>query len=523
MKMTIGRKLFLYTSSLLVVVLLATFLLLERNQSRQWEEYLQEQSFSFARFATPEVLKLFRGQFQDGDRQTIEHIGEFLSFNQDLIRFSLYAPGGRILFQSQRFPAFRDLDIPDDWQALSPERLQQGELSSMTRRLPDGRRVLDLLVPAHGPTGARMLTARYLVSYDRVDRRLVEARQRFALIAICALGVSLLLAAVAARRFTRPLKILTEGVRAIGEGDLQTRIPMERNDEIGALAAAFNQMVAGLAASRSALTETNRQLRRANDELRDMQEQLLRSERLAAIGQLAAGVSHEIDNPVGIILGYAELLCEDLPADDPRREDVLAIIEECRRCRRITGGLLGLARTAPDEVLPVDLAALVSSVLESLQPQKLFRRVDLELQAAPQLPAISGDPDRLRQVFVNLLLNAAQAMGGCGRVVVTLGIEEESLVARVHDNGPGVPPGMEESIFQPFVTTKGCEEGTGLGLSLCRKLIEDQGGRLELAAADAGACFKLIFPLYGRDRQSSSGDRPGEEKNFDKASADSLG
>jgi len=511
MKLTIGRKLFLYTSALLVVVLLTTFLVLERNQARQWEGYLLEQSLSFARFATPEVLKLFRGQFQNGDRDTVQHVVEFLSFNQDLVRFSLFAPGGRALFRSPPFPAFADLKIPRDWLHIEPERLQQRSLSSRTRRLPDGHRVLDLLVPAHGPTGARVLTARYLVSYDRVDRRLFEARQRFALIAVGALLVSLVLAAVAARRFTRPLKLLTDGVRAIGEGELQTRFPQERNDEIGELAGAFNQMVASLGASRSALTETNRQLRRANEELRDIQAQLLRSERLAAIGQLAAGVSHEIDNPVGIILGYAELLNDDLAPGDPRREDVKAIIEECRRCRRITGGLLGLARSAPDEVLPVALAPLVTSVFDSLRPQKLFRDIRLEFAAEGDLPSVQGDPDRLRQVFVNLLLNAGQAMGGRGCVTVSGTASGKKLVVQVQDDGPGIPSGMEEAIFQPFVTTKGKEEGTGLGLSLCRKLIEDQGGQLELVSSAAGACFQLVLPVANG------------EKYFDNGSADSLG
>lgn len=511
MKLTIGRKLFLYTSALLVVVLLTTFMVFERNQSRQWEEYLLEQNLSFARFATPEVLKLFRGQFQNDHQPTSHGVEEFLSFNQDLVQFSLYAPGGRVLFQSHRFPEFSDLTIPQDWTRLSVQRLNKDDLSSETRSLKNGRRILDLLIPAHGPTGARVLTARYLISYDRVDRRLLEARQHFAFIAIGALLVSLVLAAVAARRFTRPLKVLTEGVRAIGEGELKTHILMERRDEIGTLAGAFNQMVTSLSASRSALTETNRQLRQANDDLRDMQAQLLRSERLAAIGQLAAGVSHEIDNPVGIILGYAELLRDDLTAADPRREDALAIIEECRRCRRITGGLLGLSRTAPDEVLPIDLESLIESVFVSLRPQKLFRQVELSLHPGAALPSISGDPDRLRQVFVNLLINAAQAMDGQGRVQVAPKAEQGRLVVRIHDNGPGVPSGMEEKIFQPFVTTKEKDEGTGLGLSLCRKLIEDQGGQLDLVATASGACFELVFPLGLR------------EKYFDKPSADSLG
>lgn len=511
MKLTIGRKLFVYTSSILVVVLLMTFLVLERHQARQWEEYLLAQSQSFARFATPEVLKLFRGQFQSGDNRAVRQVTELLAFNQDLVQFSLHAPEGRVLFQSSRYPTFQTLEIPKNVLELSSARLAGDDLNATTRRLEGDHRVLDLLVPAFGPTGAKVLSARYLISYDRVDRRLLEVREWFAVIAVTALSISLLLAAIVARRFTRPLKELTQGVRAIGDGDLHTQIPIVRNDEVGVLATAFNDMAASLGTSRSELTETNQRLRHANSELRDIQAQLLRSERLAAIGQLAAGVSHEIDNPVGIILGYAELLFDDLDPDDDRREDVQAIIDECRRCRRITGGLLGLARTAPEEVLPVDLVDLIESVFETLRPQKLFRDIQLNLYAEDSLPVVSGDTDRLRQVLVNLFLNGAQAMQGEGRLEVSLTQQNNSLVALIRDTGPGIPAGMEESIFQPFVTTKGAEEGTGLGLPLCRKLIEDHGGQLELESVESGACFRLALPQYFR------------EKSFDKASSDSLG
>jgi signal transduction histidine kinase len=511
MKLTIGRKLFVYTSSILVVVLLMTFLVLERHQAKQWDEYLLSQSQSFARFATPEVLKLFRGRFQSGDSQAVRQVTEFLAFNQDLVQFSLHAPEGRILFQSGRYPAFHTLEIPQKVLELSAASLESDELSATTRKLQENHRILDLLIPAFGPTGAKILSARYLLSYDRVDRRLVEVRARFAVIAVIALSVSLLLAAIVARRFTRPLEELTEGVRAIGGGDLQTQIPVVRNDEVGVLANAFNDMAASLGASRSELTETNQRLRQANSELRDMQAQLLRSERLAAIGQLAAGVSHEIDNPVGIILGYAELLYDELDADDSRREDVQAIIDECRRCRRITGSLLGLSRTAPEEVLPVDMVKLIEGVFATLRPQKLFRYIQMTLHKEDSLPVVSGDADRLRQVLVNLFLNGAQAMQGEGTLDVFLKQQQEILVILVRDNGPGIPAGMEESIFQPFVTTKGSDEGTGLGLPLCRKLIEDHGGHLELERVSAGACFRLALPRFPR------------EKSFDKASGDSLG
>ncbi|TYO98779.1 phospho-acceptor domain-containing protein [Geothermobacter ehrlichii] len=510
MKLTIGRKLFLYTSSILVVVLLAAFVVLERNQSRQWERSLIDRSRSFARFATPEVMKRIRGRFSDG-ASADSRVRQFLSFNPDLVQIAFYSSGGRLLYRSGPLNGHDRVALPDavlDIAALP--QLAGDDILVRKRPLAGGGHLLDLVVPVTGPTGSRILYARYLVSFDRVDERIREIRIRFALIALVALTVSLLLAGIVARRFTRPLKELTEGVCAIGEGKLKTQIPMERQDEIGELAKAFNEMAASLDASNEALTESNRRLRQANEELQRMQEQLVRSERLAAIGQLAAGVSHEIDNPVGIILGYAELLLEDLEEGDSRREDVLAIIEECRRCRRITGSLLGLARSVPQEVVAVDMVRLVDDVFDSLRPQKLFRQIELRLCAEGDRHFVQGDADRLRQVLVNLMLNAAQAMEGAGTIRIDIRRAGDTLEILVADTGPGIPDEQREQVFQPFFSTKSREEGTGLGLSLCRKLVEDHGGRLDLVSSAAGACFRICLPVAGG------------EKSFDKPTGDSL-
>jgi len=510
MQMTLGKKLFLYTTGTLVGLLLITFLFLERNQSRQWEEHLLAQSVSFARFATPELLKLFRGAFPPQHEAILGDVYDFLGFNQDLIEFSFVAQGGRALFRSPRFPAFLDLDLAGS----VPEEPLLEDASGTTVRtytLADGGRVLDLITPAFGPTGERVLSVRYLISYDSVDGRLDEVRWYFLRVGLLAVLCSLFLAALVARRMTRPIQELTEGAHAIARDELQTRIGVRSGDEIGALAVAFNRMAESLAEHRRELTEKNAALTRANEELRQMQEYLVRSERLAAIGQLAAGVSHEIDNPVGIILGYAELLLEDLDGADPRRDDVLAIIEECKRCKRITGGLLGFARATPARRAPVALDLLVQQTLDSLRPQKLFRGVRLRCSSA-ELPPVVADADQLRQVLVNLLLNAVQAMEGEGELAVDLFADGGCAVIQVDDSGPGVPAGLRERIFEPFFSTKAKGEGTGLGLSVCRKLVEDQGGRLSVGDSPAGgARFRLELPLAEA------------EKSFDNGCSDSLG
>ena len=450
--MTLGKKLFLYTGGLLVALLLVVLLVLERRQAAQWEEYLHTQSVSFARFATPEILKTFRGAFPSRESSGPSAL-EIFSLNTDLISFALYSPGGRLLYGSSPFPGHDDEPLAA---VHSPpvQRLQKGALTTARLVLPDGRRILDIVNPAFSPTGEHILSVRFLISYASVVARQAETRATLLRIAVVAVPVSLLIAAVVARRMTRPIKGMTESARAIARGDLQVHLKPHSRDELGTLARAFNEMASSLAASHQELTSKNAALLEANDKLRRIQEQLIRAERLAAIGQLAAGVSHEIDNPVGVILGYAELLLEELDEDDPRREDVQIIIEECRRCRRITGGLLGLARSATTNREVFDLCALARETTRSLRPQKLFKEIDSSLELPPQSVAVHGEPDKLRQVLINLLLNAAQALDGQGKVTLRVVSEASQARLEVADNGPGIPASISERIFEPFFSTK---------------------------------------------------------------------
>jgi len=497
MKLTLGKKLFIYTSGSLVILLLATFLLLEKSQSRQWEDHFKSQAVSFARFATPELLKVFRGDFSLS-HDVEKTLNDILGGNRDLIGFLIYSPSAKLLFRSSESSGFEEIS-PSDLEGFEIiASLHSHEVMAKTRVLADGRRLLDLFSPAFGPTGEQILTVRYLVSFDSLDARLREVRIQFLKVAFFAVLSSAALVAFVARRVTRPIKLLTDGVRAVGREELQTRIGIKSRDEIGALAKAFNEMAQNLDSSRLELTGKNEALSKANEELQRIQEQLVRSERLATIGQLAAGVSHEIDNPVGIILGYAELLLEDLCRDDPRRDDVMAIIEECKRCKRITGGLLGLARSSAVAREHLSLTSLAEEVIHSLRPQKIFRQIDLSLKASKDVK-IDANPDQIRQILVNLLLNSAQAMEGRGEIVLEIVREGETGLLLVRDTGPGVSEEMKTRIFDPFFSTKPKGEGTGLGLSVCRKLVEEHDGRISVESPLAGgALFKIEFPLKMR-------------------------
>lgn len=493
MRTGLARKLLLYTGGIVALLLVAAFMLLERNQAQAWEDYLFNQSLSFARLATPELLKRFRGSFPPDEPVDIADMHDFLGLNRDLVQFSLVSPTGRRLYLSQLFKNFSELNLKSfDEEPLS-SRLAAERTTMVTHKLPDGRRLLDLIEPAFGPTGQQVVSVRYLISYDSIDARMRDARRQFVVIAIAALAGCLLMVSMVARRITQPVARLTDGARSLARGELQTRIEAESQDELGTLANAFNDMAESLAANRSELTRKNEALSNANENMQSMQEQLLRSERLAAIGQLAAGVSHEIDNPVGIILGHAELLLEDLAHDDPLRDDARAIIDECRRCKRITGGLLGFARLPEGSQSEVDLNLLVEEAVSSLLPQKLFKDLEVNTETSPESLLVTADVDQLRQVMINVLLNAAQALQGSGQIKVALARQSDRVHISIDDNGPGIPEENREKVFQPFFSTKAPGEGTGLGLPLCRKLVEAQGGEILVRQAPIGGARLLIM------------------------------
>lgn len=512
MKLTLGQKLFLYTTLLLALLLCATFLFLERIETRQWEEYLQTQSLSFSRLATPELLKRFRGDFSGGPPEGRAEYFEFLAINRDLVTFSFASVTGRVVYRSPRFPDFIDLEFSDEDFFAGPMEVDaQSGARYRTGRLPLGGRLFAVEIPALGPGGDPVLYARFLFSYDAIDHRLGEVRAHFIRLLLVSLLASFFLAGVVAKQLVRPIRELNRAVHAVAAGELQTRIRVTGTDEIGELSRAFNEMAASLAVSRAELTGANEALIDANLELRQMQEGLLRAERLAAIGQLAAGVSHEIDNPVGIILGLAELMLEETAPDDFRYEDLQAIIEECKRCRRITGGLLGFARSSVGAVGEVDLGDLVVSTLDALRPQKLFKHVEIVVHSQV-LPPLQVDADQIRQVLINLCLNAAQAMAGSGRLTVALSGHDAAVFVDVSDTGPGIPLHALEQVFVPFYSTKGRGEGTGLGLSICRRLIEDHRGELTVEnLPGGGALFRIRLPI----------GLP--EKNFDNQPFDSIG
>ncbi len=307
------------------------------------------------------------------------------------------------------------------------------------------------------------------IAAARAEASKVIRRTHYGILALL-VGAPLLSAFVTysiGRSIARPIAMLREGAERLGAGDLDTHIDVSTPDEFGALAQQFNAMTVAL---------------------KEHQARLLQSEKLASVGRLAAGVAHEINNPLGVILGYARLMRKR--ADAATREDLDVIEEETLRCKEIVEGLLDLTRQQPVARDAVRIREVCEEVVARLREAKFLDGVRIELEGAA---TAQGHASKIRQVLSNLLRNAVEAAGPGGDVRV--GIEEDAVEARVsvQDSGRGLDPTALSRLFEPFFTTK--EKGTGLGLAVSRAIARAHGGDIEAAnRPGGGAEFTLRLP-----------------------------
>ncbi len=311
--------------------------------------------------------------------------------------------------------------------------------------------------------------------------------------ALLALGYLLL-----TRLIVRPIDAIGQATWRVARGDYSPSLRVRSSNEIGRLAEDFNAMTGQLQRHRDALEERIEALSKANQELAQAQQSLMRSEKLATVGRLAAGVAHEIGNPLSAVLGYVELL-EDGGIGPEEDADLLRRVDkELHRIDGIVRGLLDYSRAEAQGRALCSLTDLIESSVQLVEAQPRFRGIDLQRHIAPSLGLVEINEGRMQQVVVNLLLNAADAMGGAGTIHITArAIGTEHLELEVRDTGPGIAPDAIDHLFEPFFTTKPPGEGTGLGLAICHSIVESFEGRLEASnAPEGGAAFAIVLPAH---------------------------
>ncbi len=314
-------------------------------------------------------------------------------------------------------------------------------------------------------------------------------------------AVAVLGGALLVRSVGRPMDRLLAAAESLGAGASGDLPLLEPSGDppgrgLSGAAVAFERAAAALAAERRRLAEKVAELERANLAL-------ARTERLATAGRLASGIAHEVGNPLGAIGGYVELARDRLLAGEAGRaeaEDFLSrIASEVRRIDGIVRDLLDLARPAAPDLGPIDVAVPLDTALRLARVEGRTRGVEVVVALAPRLPKVLAEARLLGQVFLNLFLNAGDAMGGVGPLSFAARAEGETVVIDVRDGGPGIPPADLPRVFEPFFTTKGAGKGSGLGLAISQGIVESFGGELSAAnAAGGGAVFTLRLRAEGR-------------------------
>ena len=421
-----------------------------------------------------------------GNTRDVQTILEMVGSDERLDGVRIFHPDGRVLKSSEPNEIGRRVNPHDLATFLQGQRHD-------TFRGPSGQEVIGVVkpiytekscVPCHG-SGRRVIGVLNLdLSLDEMEAQLLQTSQLFGLtmltiVLLLTWGISLIF-----HRFVRkPLQTMSAKMAQVEEGDLTVRLEPQSNDEVSGLMVSFNSMVDRLSL--------------ANDELQDYHyQQMERADRLASVGEMSAGIAHEIKNPLAGIKGAITVLADDFTAEDPRREVIDKVLEQISRLDKAATDLLFFGRPGKPTLDYVDTNDLLKKTMFFVSQHPEAKNVHQTKEFTRNLPPVWVDGKQLQQVFFNIIINAIQAMKEGGTLLLQTDLVGEqgkqSVRVLIGDSGPGIKPEDLERIFAPFFTTK--TQGTGLGLAICRQLIEQQGGTIELSSR-VGEGTRVVIDL----------------------------
>lgn len=360
-------------------------------------------------------------------------------------------------------------------------------------------------------------SVKLILSMENVNEAIAEAQRTTIVLALWVILISILTLTFFVRVITKPIKKMLIATNQISQGDLNQRVDVSQQDEIGQLAATYNQMVESLKESRDEIEEYNRTLEEKiierTEELEETQAQLVQSEKLSAIGQLAAGVAHELNNPLGGILGYAQFTLEKLKKNIPEnttekemesyKRYLTDIERQARRCKNIVQNLLRFSRSSKNsEFTGIDMNLIIKDTCTFIEHQLTMNQIELNIDLDENIPNILGNAGQLQQVLTNMIINAMHASHQGSSIVIKtrfcppLGEFSGTVEISCIDQGVGIPEENLKKIFEPFFTTKEVGKGTGLGLSVSYGIIKEHGGEIKVdSEKDSGTTFTIILPV----------------------------
>jgi signal transduction histidine kinase len=367
---------------------------------------------------------------------------------------------------------------------ITTNALQATTTLTQTYNINDNDEILDVSVPMRIST-RNWGVCRVGLSLAKLKQQVAELRNRIGSMVSIFFLFSLLIIGIVGKKLTNPLVNLSKTMDKITEtGDLESAdfTPKPRKDEIGTLQDSFSWMV--------------KRLRKANEERLKLMDLSLKAEKMATIGILASGVAHEINNPLGGIILCFKNLTETEMKEADREQHIAVIHSGLQKIQQTVKDLLNFARSSPMEIIPSSINDLLDESLKLAGFLLGKHNIRIIRQFQSDMPKIKVDPSKICQVFLNIIINAVQAMGESGVLTITSRIEKNTCWVKIKDTGPGIDPKLKRKIFDSFFTTKDQSSGTGLGLAVSRTFIKQHGGTIEVETGKKeGAVFIVKLPL----------------------------
>jgi two-component system NtrC family sensor kinase len=341
-----------------------------------------------------------------------------------------------------------------------------------------------------------------MISLESLEKEKAEIYNRMILSGIVSVVLLTFLLSLFLTRFVnRPVDRLLAATKKAAHGNLDQTVSIGSHDELGELSDSFNNMISELKHSRDAIQEWTQTLEQRvqerTQELQQVQDQLLRAGKMAALGELAAGVAHEINNPLTGILTFSSLMLKKVDENHPWKKDLETIVQQTTRCRNIVKGLLDFARQRKPDKKEWDIHTLIDRTLTLVEKQAPFQNIQIVKEFKTEIPMLFIDGDQIQQVFMNILLNAADAMAGDGgTLTIKTNLKDGKAEVSFSDTGYGIAKEHLSKLFDPFFTTKQTGKGTGLGLAISYGIIQSHSGDIAVESeVGKGSTFRIKLPI----------------------------
>jgi two-component system NtrC family sensor kinase len=505
-RMTVAAKL-----AICVIVSTAAFFgLFGLFNLRSEQRFSQDQVERMANRITDLIVRSTHYEMLRNDKDALVNMIQQVGTEPGIDRIRVLNKDGRIVYSSDASEVGRAVEHTEGTRYFDDPRGQR--LLAVRRQIANAPECASGSCHVHQAGGAILGVIDTTLSLEAADRQIASHRAALTWFLV----ISMLFGCVAAMLFMwvmvyRPVRELMAGMRRVAAGELEYRLPVHRDDELGDLAASFNKMAAEVGGVHATIEE---QVRRKTAELERVHKTLLHSEKMASIGKLAATVAHEINNPLFGILTYArlvlrELLKHEIPGRDEMAEQVQTIERESKRCGELVKSLLTFSRQAPSVREPNDLNTVVHRAVVLVQHKLAMQNIELQEKPAADMPAVLCDANQIQQVVLVLMMNASEAMPKGGRLEVSTEFDGETDqgVVRVKDTGCGIPADVLPHIFDPFFTTKEDQNRTGLGLAVAHSIVQQHAGDITVESTPGvGTEFRITVPVASAEPAGVSTD-----------------